>query len=220
MIEQVLPSGVAWAETLDDPPEAELLPAEHAAVVRAVDRRRREFTTGRHCARQALARLGVGPVAILPGPAGEPGWPEGVVGSITHCAGYRAAVVARAADRPAVGIDAEPHEPLPAGVLDAVARPEERAQLDRLAAATPTTAWDRLLFCAKEATYKAWYPLGRRMLDFDDATVTLDPGGTLTVRLLVTVPVPVVAGHGELRGLAGRWTVGDGLVLAAVTELR
>ena len=34
--------------------------------------------------------------------------------------------------------------------------------------------WDRILFCAKEATYKAWYPLTRRWLGFEDAHIVFD----------------------------------------------
>ena len=60
-----------------------------------------------------------------PGAKREPLWPAGVVGSITHCDGYRAAAVARATDLATVGIDAEPHEPLPDGVLAAIALPAE-----------------------------------------------------------------------------------------------
>ena len=34
--------------------------------------------------------------------------------------------------------------------------------------------WDRILFCAKEATYKAWYPVTRRWLGFEDAHIVFD----------------------------------------------
>jgi 4'-phosphopantetheinyl transferase EntD len=217
MIEQVLRSPIVWCEVHGDPPEAALLPAEEALVARAVDKRRRDFTTGRHCARLALAQLGIDPYPVLAGPAGEPRWPAGVVGSITHCAGYRAAAVAWAADVATVGIDAEPHEPLPEGVLDVVALPNERARLRELARTSPgATCWDRVLFCAKEAVYKAWYPHAQRMLDFDQARVDFGAGGTLRAELLV--PGPTVAGR-RLEGLAGRWAAADGLVVVALTEI-
>jgi 4'-phosphopantetheinyl transferase EntD len=218
MIERVLENPVVWCEVRGDPPEAALLPAEEALVARAVDKRRRELTTGRHCARRALAQLGIDPYPILSGPAGEPRWPAGVVGSITHCAGYRAAAVAWAAEVATLGIDAEPHEPLPEGVLDVVALPAEQAQLRQMASAPAPTAvcWDRVLFCAKEAVYKAWYPHARRMLDFDQAQVDLRTDGTLQARLLV--PGPTVGGR-RLHGLAGRWATADDLVVTAVTEL-
>ena len=34
--------------------------------------------------------------------------------------------------------------------------------------------WDRILFCAKEATYKAWFPLTHRWLGFEDAHIVFD----------------------------------------------
>ncbi|HEV7761622.1 MAG TPA: 4'-phosphopantetheinyl transferase superfamily protein [Acidimicrobiales bacterium] len=227
----MLQSPVVWCETTGDPPEAALFPPEERLVARAVDKRRRELTTGRHCARQALVQLGIAPGPILSGPAGEPLWPAGIVGSITHCAGFRAAAVARSTDVATVGIDAEPHEPLPEGVLEVVALSAERIRLDRLARHDGAVHWDRVLFCAKEAVYKAWYPHAQRMLDFDEAHIALHPGadnaadnaaddataGTLHAELLVDGPT--VDGR-QLHGLAGRWAICDGLVVAAVTELR
>jgi 4'-phosphopantetheinyl transferase EntD len=220
MIEKVLENPVVWWSERGDPPGATLLPGEGELVARAVDKRRRDFTTGRHCARRALARLGIAPAPLLAGPAGEPLWPAGVVGSITHCAGYRAAAVAWSSDVPTIGIDAEPHEPLPEGVLDLVALPDERTQLRELSTAVDaTTRWDRLLFSAKEAVYKAWYPHGREMLDFADARVRLDPTGTFRADLLIGADrCPPIAPTGRrLRGFTGRWATGDGLVVAAIS---
>lgn len=214
MIERLLAPGVVGADTFADVDEALMPPVEAAAVAHAVPKRRREFGTVRHCARRALVELGVAPVALLPGEHREPLWPPGVVGSMTHCAGYRAAAVARSAAVHTVGIDAEPHAPLPEGVLDAVARPEERDRLAELALSDPAVHWDRLLFCAKEATYKAWFPLARRWLGFEDAVVTPGRDGRFAVRLLV--PGPVVAGV-ELGGFAGRWLAADGLLLTSIT---
>ncbi|HEY6480768.1 MAG TPA: 4'-phosphopantetheinyl transferase, partial [Streptosporangiaceae bacterium] len=113
MIEEILPPSVAAAEEFGDRPDAVLFPEEEAVIGRAIEKRRREFTTARACARAALARLGQPPVAILPGERGAPGWPPGIVGSITHCAGYRAAAVARVSQVLAIGLDAEPDLPLP-----------------------------------------------------------------------------------------------------------
>ena len=77
--------------------------------------------------------------------------------------------------------------------------------------------WDRLLFSAKESVYKAWFPLTRRWLDFEEAVVIPDPAeGTFTARLLV--PGPVVDGR-TLTGFPGRWMVDRGLVATAITVL-
>ncbi|MGH8920694.1 MAG: 4'-phosphopantetheinyl transferase family protein, partial [Actinomycetes bacterium] len=129
MIEKILPGVVACAEAFDDPPDAVLYPSEEAVISRAVEKRRREFRTVRHCARQALRELGLPPVAVLTGEHREPLWPPGVVGSMTHCTGYRAAAVARSRDLRTVGIDAEPHQPLPPDVLTAIALADEQVRI-------------------------------------------------------------------------------------------
>ena len=214
MIGEILPPMVKFAEAFTDPPDIVLFEEEEALLARAVEKRRREFSTGRHCARAALAALGLPAAPILPGEARAPVWPPGVVGSITHCAGYRAAAVARVGDVASVGIDAEPDERLTPEVLELVAEPAERARLRGLAVEAPGVCWDRLLFSAKESVYKAWFPLARRWLGFADADVTIDPAGTFAARLLV--PGPVVGGA-PLAGLAGRWLARDGLLLTSVT---
>jgi 4'-phosphopantetheinyl transferase EntD len=183
-----------------------------------VDKRRREFTTARACARAGLARLGVPPMPILPGLRGAPQWPPGIVGSLTHCDGYRASAVARAEDMLTLGLDAEPDGRLPDGVLDAVAAADEQAAVDALASAAPVASWDRLLFSAKESVYKAWFPLTRRWLGFMEAAVTINPAdGTFAARLLVEGPV--LDGR-RLTGFTGRWLARDGLILTAIAVPR
>jgi 4'-phosphopantetheinyl transferase EntD len=219
LIETILPDAVASAEAWDDPPDAVLYPGEAELISRAVDKRRREFRTARHCARRALRQLGLPPVAVLRGERGEPQWPPGIVGSLTHCSGYRAAAVARSSVVCALGIDAEPNEPLPAGVLDTIALTEEQRRLSQLAAVDQITCWDRLLFCAKESVYKAWFPLTRRWLGFEDATVsitasTADPArGSFAARLLV--PGLTHTGH-PLTQLGGRWLRSEQLLITAI----
>jgi 4'-phosphopantetheinyl transferase EntD len=209
LVDPLLPASAASAEMFHDAPEAMMFPAEAAAVGGAAATRRREFGTVRHCAREAMRSLGLPAVPILPDEQRAPRWPAGVVGSMTHCEGYRAAVVARADELRSVGIDAEPHRALPAEVLELVLRDEERAHAAELARARPEVHWDRLLFAAKEAVYKAWFPLTRRWLDFGDASVAVRLDGGFRAGLRVRGPVP--------RTLEGRWTVGRGLVLAATS---
>ena len=96
MLSSLLPPEVAVEECFGDPEDAVLMPGEEAVIARAVEKRRLEYITTRHLARNALARLGFPPVAIGTGGNREPLWPAGVVGSMTHCRGYRAAAVARA----------------------------------------------------------------------------------------------------------------------------
>jgi 4'-phosphopantetheinyl transferase EntD len=211
LLEPVLPEGLAAVATRGEV-EAFLFPEERQALCRAVAQRRREFTTGRACAREALARLGL-PRQAIPAVAGAPRWPEGVVGSITHCPGYRAAAVARAEDFAAVGIDAEPNRWLPDGVLRAIALPVERERVRRLRRELPGVCWDRLLFSAKEAVYKTWQPLTGTELGFEEAEIALDPeAGSFSAQLRVPCP----ARGRERPSLRGRWGVGGGILATAI----
>ncbi|MFG1829438.1 4'-phosphopantetheinyl transferase family protein [Micromonospora chersina] len=219
MIETLLPPAAVHVEAFSDIPGEAPYPGEEDLLARAVEARRREFVTARRCAREALARLGYAPAPIRPGPEREPLWPAGVVGSITHCAGYRAAAVARDTALAGLGIDAEPHEPLPDGVAEMVTTAGEPESLARLRADRPAVHWDRLLFSAKESVYKAWYPLTGRWLGFEDAELSVDPAaGSFTARVLVD---PTRADGGPpLAALHGRWLVADGLVVTAVAVPR
>jgi len=219
LIGRLLPPAAVPVEAFEDIDGEPPFPGEQDLIAAAVPRRRQEFITARRCAREALGRLGFPQVALRPGPRREPLWPAGAVGSITHCEGYRAAAVARSSDLAAVGIDAEPHGPLPAGVLGQVTAADDAGLLDRLRDSDASIHWDRLLFSAKEAIYKAWYPLTGRWLGFEDAYLSIDPdAGAFAGHLLV--PGDRRDGGAGLSVLHGRYLVDRGLVLTAVTVAR
>lgn len=222
----LLPAAVCSAEQFGQPDDSAGLPVERAAIAHAVSSRRGDYLGVRDCARTALAALGVAPVAIGTGPRREPLWPDGVVGSLTHCDGYRGAAVARVGQLHSIGIDAEPHEALAPGVLDTVGLPEEARAVAALGRSDPRTRWDRLLFCAKEAVYKAWFPLTGEWLGFEEAVVQFETtghdlrryrhdlhGGRFSARL--RRPGPTVDGV-PLTSFDGRWTITAGLILTAV----
>lgn len=207
MSDHLVPDGVEFCEAYGDTgPEAvaSLFPSERALMRGVSEERRREFATVRECARRALARLDIAPEPLVPDVSGAPRWPRGAVGSLTHCPGYRAAVVAPAGVYAALGIDAEPAEPLPAVVAARLLPDAERRSADAVRAALGVPA-DRLVFCAKEASYKAFSPwLGRRYGIRDFA-----------VR---------VSGDGSFRGVTpegrypfrGRWAGRSGYLVAVV----
>lgn len=221
MIETILPADVASAELLDYPEDLKPHPAEEHLIAKSVEKRRRDFIGARHCARQALARLGEPAVAIGKGERGAPVWPRGIVGSLTHCDGFRGAALAHRLRYRSVGIDAEPHDTLPAGVLDSVSLPAER---EWLRGADSGLHLDRLLFCAKEATYKAWFPLTTRWLGFEDAhiTFTVDESGPGTgagsFRSELLVPGQTEDGGPPLTSFDGRWLITGGFILTAIAH--
>ena len=213
----VLPdiADLVYAEMYGDPADLAPLPEEEPLIARSVPKRRNEFVTVRHCARVAMEQLGVPPSPILKGEKGEPQWPRGVVGSLTHCEGYRAAVVGRSEVARSVGIDAEPHGVLPDRVLEAISLPDERREI---AARPGGLHWDRSLYCAKEATYKAWFPLTQRWLGFEDAHISFEvdsdgSAGSFVSRILID---PAARSGPPLTELSGRWTVAGGLALTAI----
>jgi 4'-phosphopantetheinyl transferase EntD len=212
LFDSLLPEGIAVAATRVEI-EAQLFPEEEAALRRAVGSRCREFTTGRACARTALARLGLPGQAIPVAPGGAPRWPRGVVGGITHCPGYRAAAVGRMGEFEAIGIDAEPKRSLPDGALGAIALPVERGRVRQLLREAPNVSWDRLLFSVKEAVYKTWFPLTGAKLGFEEAEVEFDLGAdSFSVRLRVRDP----ARGGDRPLLFGRWATGGGVLATAI----
>lgn len=214
MIEALVPATVVTVVTGADLQTA-LFPQEVRSLGRAAGKRRREFETGRACARQALERLGLPGTAVATGGHGEPLWPAGVVGSITHCERYRACAVARVRDVRSVGVDAEVHAPLPVGVLEAIAGPAERRAL---LAHPAGTCWDRLLFSAKEAVFKAWFPLIGRELGCEDFEVRINPRDrTFGTRLLVAAPS---LGDELPPHFHGRWRAAGGIVATAVVVVR
>jgi 4'-phosphopantetheinyl transferase EntD len=226
ILQSMLPPGLVAREAYADI-DAPLHPREQAQIAKAVAKRRAEYTTARYLARDALAELGIGDpeqvdVALVKGESGGVQWPRKVVGTLTHCAGFRGAVVGFKMGVRTVGIDAEPHLPLPDNVLPTVSVASERAAL----AARPDDGlhWDRLLFCAKEATYKAWNPVTGRWLGFEDAEIGFtrtdsraEPGrasGEFTSRILID---PVAAdGGAALTSLAGRWRIERGLIVTSI----
>jgi 4'-phosphopantetheinyl transferase EntD len=212
MIPSLFADDVHISDVRGDLPEAGLYPEEQEHVRRAVPKRREEFVAGRACARAALVSLGFEAQPIPVGPRGAPIWPPGVVGSITHCEGYRAGAVALRRLYLGVGIDAEPNRKLPGGLLGDIALPAEVSWINEAALLDGSVHWDRLLFCIKEAVYKVWFPITGTSLGFDEAMVILDrPDGTFAAQL--SKRAPSIDGT-PLDRVCGSWREAGGLLFA------
>jgi len=146
----------------------------------AVEKRLREFTAGRSCARRVLTQLGWPDFPIVTGTSREPVWPTGITGSITHCHGYCAAAAARTTEVLSLGIDAELLSSYPENVAAMISSEAERRQAESLLQSN----WIGLVFSAKESTYKAWHPLTKCWLDHRDVELIFDmEHSTFTARI-------------------------------------
>lgn len=210
-MEHLLPTFVRTAEARDLAPETVLLPAERQYVARAVEKRRREFATGRSLARQALTELGVESGPLLVAEDRSPVWPAGVVGSITHCDGFTAAAVALRTDLRGLGIDAELATPLGPELRPLICTDSETRWMRRSSPRTPV-GWGKITFCAKEAVYKCFAPLVGRYIDFSEVEIEFEPERR-RFRSRSTAIDP-----GDLRDVElidGRFDVGNGIVLTS-----
>lgn len=202
----MLPPGVALGTVDPKAPELGLWFEESAAMARAVPARRREFAAGRRAARDAMEALDLPAAAILPGPDRAPIWPEGVVGSISHGGGACLALVARQGVITGLGIDLEPTEALPQDMIEAVCTKPERAAIK------DHDLLGRVIFCVKEAVYKAQYPLSHQMLEFHDLETSIDlTEGRYEARFKRACP-PFQAGA----QIGGRIVIAQGLISAIV----
>ena len=178
----------------------------------AVEKRKREFAAGRAAAHQSMRALGQTPAPIPIGPKRAPLWPDGLVGSITHCSNCALAAVATRATHQGLGIDVEEDTPLSRDLWPAIASPEEQAWM----ATQPDPGLaGKVLFSAKEAAYKAQYALSQRYFGFDGLTLSFDWANTGFVACFSRAQPPFLAGQ----RLRGRFAIGSGVIITAVEIL-
>ncbi|WEK51844.1 MAG: 4'-phosphopantetheinyl transferase superfamily protein [Candidatus Kaistia colombiensis] len=147
--------------------EDHLLPDERRSISSRHPTIRRASGAARHVAHGLLADLGLDDVSILRSPSGAPVWPDGITGSLAHDDEVAVAAVAPVSSIRCLGIDVEPPHPLPDDIFTlAVTRADVFDNVDRGLAG-------RLIFSAKEAVYKAVYPMDHEILGYDEIAVDL-----------------------------------------------
>ena len=171
-IQSVFPPEVVTATTTS-PALASLHPAERACVAGAGLRRRLDFAAGRLCARRALAKLGAPDFPLLIGPKGEPVWPPGAVGSISHCQGCCGAAVTWERQIRSIGLDMERIQALDDGFTEIVCTRRERNWIRSQPSRRRPVA-TILLFSAKESFYKCQFPLTGAWLEFQDVQISIE----------------------------------------------
>ena len=166
----LFPSASYVADTVPRLVDEELFETEREYIRTSVPKRRAEFGAARLLAREGFRAMGVPPVALVPAADGPPSWPAGVVGSITHTAGYCAVVLGRSPPVRSLGLDVETLQELEAGLVDSILTPAERAWV-RAQPRERQADLAIVFFSAKEAYYKCQYPISRTFLEFGDVTL-------------------------------------------------
>ena len=204
--------GIVTRESSLDGSEELLYPEEIALISGWVEKRQREFAASRRCARKALAALGIAGFPLLPGQDRAPIWPPKVVGAVTHTDGcpngYCGVAVADRDLTCGLGIDAEPSLDLPSDLWPHVL--DEQEQRDARSAARPGIQ-ARLVFSAKETTYKALYPICRQFLDFSDVHIQARPEEGVFFANLVGAATRICR-----QWLVGRLVIDDELIVTAM----
>ena len=189
---------------------ADLFPQEAELLEKAVDKRVREFSTGRVLARAALKELGHAASPILIGDQRKPLWPDGISASITHSQQICAVVAARSKTVRGIGLDLEGAR----GVGNDVARYVSTAdELARNANEVPGAALNAVVFSIREAIFKAYYPLTGAYLNFGDVSLDLDGRDGRFVARIINDEQPALLGQ---RWIDGHFLVTDQLVLSLV----
>jgi len=212
-------AGVVAVELCGEGTPDALFPAERESVRRAVDKRVREFAAGRMCARHAMAQLGFPESPLLAAADRQPIWPEPLVGSLSHTAGFCVAVVARKSEWLALGVDTELSGAPSPDLWSTICEPDELAWCHSLPAAARAAAVT-VLFAAKEAFYKCQYPLTTEWLDFHDLRISVrdwgGEGGAARGEFSVQATRPIGWSRFAALPMSGRYVIHDGRVSAGV----
>ncbi len=186
------------------------------SLSKAVLKRQVEFLAGRVCAQQALTDLiGHKPRSIPSQPDRSPAWPTGIVGSLTHTAGYAAALIALETHYQGIGIDCE--VALSPDNLKLQKHLCVTHELDTLVETHSNWSPERLLtlvFSAKESLFKCLYRQVRKFFGFSAARVlSLDQEqGTFVIQL----EQDLTPGLGRQTRWSGHFEFQDDLLMTVI----
>lgn len=200
--------GVGAAQSRD---ACDLWPAEEKAMARATPARRAEFAAGRTAARQAMRAIGALPSEIPMAADRSPIWPRGIIGSISHHDGQCVAIAARRRAAGGLGVDLDSTVDLPGDLWSEILTTSECNWLSEQPEKT-RGGLAKQIFSAKEAAYKALYPLSGRVVGFDAMTILPDPTHARFTAILQTSFGSVPAGT----RLQGHMFTAQGHVLTAL----
>ena len=182
-----------------------LFPEEARYVSGACQKRIRDFAMGRYCARVAMEELGMRGEPIPSTASRAPYWPEGVVGSISHTAGFAAALLGSARDYASLGLDCQQveHGRISSGMAKLILAPGEDEHLQETRQFEDMSREEllTLVFSAKEALYKCLNPLVKKFFGFHCAEIICidSRDGSFRIRLSQSLSKDFQEGH-EMQG--------------------
>ncbi len=156
-------------------------------------KKKKSFYLGRSAAHRALALCGlVNPPAIMFDSKNNPLWPEGFTGSISHTDNLALAVVSSNKNILSLGIDLEfQRTKIPAKLKERICVESELVWCQ----AEQTDLRTLIIFSAKEAIYKALYPICKKFFGFKAVELLPIDAGKFQARLLVDLAEDLKKGY-------------------------
>lgn len=151
----------------------ELTVLERDVIASSVAIRRNTYSTGRFCAKKALAEINISASDYFNGlirqTDGSVAWPAGAIGSISHTNDWAVAAVAPSGGNlVSLGIDLEQIDRVDKDVLRLIATEQERTTLESMV----ELRWGRVaLFSIKESIYKCLRPIFGEFIRFKDVQI-------------------------------------------------
>lgn len=133
-------------------------------------KRLQDFSTGRYCARKALAAIGYENAEILVGDDKQPIWPAGYVGSISHSGKLVGAVAGKTSQIISIGLDIETIGKIKPDMWRLLYTEAETCFLNAFSG-EELAYYTTLLFSFKESFYKLQFPLTKTFLNFTDVEI-------------------------------------------------
>jgi 4'-phosphopantetheinyl transferase EntD len=169
LCETTHPDIVCGARAISVGDETSLTSLEQAQMRTSVTAVRRASGAARIVARDLLRSVGAAPPwDICKQASGAPEWPARFIGSLSHDHDFAVAAIASNQRLRSIGIDVEPITPLPTELINIVATTREIDDLDGNASSF------KLLFCVKEAVYKATNVIDGEYLDHHDVEFSFE----------------------------------------------
>ena len=191
------------------------LPGEETHITKAVEKRKREFRAGRHCAHAAINALlnsnANDQIPIKVAASRKPCWPDGIVGSISHSGSHCSAIAANSTKYLSLGHDVEKAKELESNVHKMICTTTELAFIAKHSASgLPLTT---IIFSAKESIHKTYSPINGHMLDFLDAEIEIDlENQRFKANIINPEPHPKV----EIPCLTGSFAISGGYIYTGI----